>query len=60
MGAAAQADTGQSCEVSDCGIIHKTGCHISCATGHAPHCSCDCIDRWLGICVKKDDRCYCE
>lgn len=56
----APVDCPSACSVQACGVVNKTSCDITCPAGRNSSCSCDCINRFFGVCTELKESCSCK
>lgn len=60
IGEAQQADSDNSCTITDCGIRIKESCSVDCKESQTPVCNCACTSRFLGACLRREAQCSCQ
>lgn len=60
IGEAQQADSDNSCTITDCGIRIKESCSVDCQQSQTPVCNCECTSRVFGVCLRREAKCSCQ
>lgn len=60
IGEAQQADSDNSCTITNCGIRIISDCSIDCKESQTPVCDCACTKRVLGVCLRREAQCGCQ